>query len=355
MAQNISPELISLNLIAVEAKLEWEYMMKKANKRLIAHLTALAAIIFWGGTFVSTKVLLDYINPFEIIICRFLIAYTALWIAFPRFVKPTSIKEEMKFFFAGICGMTLYFMFENFALDNTTASNVALLITLSPVFTAIIAHIVTKDERFSKNIAIGFLIAITGIFLVIFNGDFGVSVNIVGDILALAAAAAASVYLIILKKIGREYNYIHLTRKVFFYGIITMIPVGILLRPEFEMQVLMEAKVVLNLLFLGIIASALCFFMWNTATGELGTIKVSTYIYLIPVVGMVASRVFLGEEISVYMITGAILILFGTYTSEHGFRFPKDSIKRRARLEKTKSISHEDIHMSTKRKEEIDG
>lgn len=279
---------------------------------------ALISIIVWGTTFVSTKVLLGHLHPLEIMIYRFILAYIVLFLAYPKFKKLGPLKEEILFFGAGATGMTIYFLFETFALQVSTASNVTLLISVAPVFTAILAHFMTKDEKFAKRLLLGFVISISGIFLVLFNGAFHLKLNIWGSVLALAAAACTSFYLILLKKIAHSYNQIHLTRKVFFYGILTALPVAFLFHPEFSLEPLKIPAVWMNLLFLAIIASALCFFMWNQALRYIGAVKLSNYVYLLPLVGMIVSVIFLKETVTFFMILGAFLIIAGTYISEHG-------------------------------------
>jgi len=293
------------------------------NKIVLGHFIAFIAITLWGITFVSTKILLSYLDPIEIMISRFVLAYLVLILAYPKFEKVKSWKDELSFFLAGTFGLTLYFIFEIFALERTTASNVALLISVAPILTAILAHVFTKDEKFTKGLLIGFIVSISGIALVIFNDTFYFSMNITGSLLAVAAAVSCSSYLVILKKISSSYNRIVVTRKVFFYGIVTSLPVAIILRPKIDLQIYLIPQVYLHLLFLGIIASALCFFMWNVALSYIGAIKLSAYTYLLPLVGMIASVIFLSEKITIIMGIGGILILTGTYVSENASKLRK--------------------------------
>ena len=293
------------------------------NKKLLGHMIAFIAITFWGITFVSTKILLNYIEPIEIMISRFTLAYLILLIAYPKFSKFKSFKDEFIFFLAGTFGLTLYFIFEILALERTTASNVAILISSAPILTAILAHIFTGDEKFNKGLLIGFIVSISGIVLVIFNDTFNFDMNVTGSLLAIAAAISCSSYLVILKRVGRSYNRIVVTRKVFLYGILTSIPFAVILRPDINYKTFLIPEVYLHLLFLGIIASALCFFLWNVALNYIGAIKLSAYTYLLPLVGMIASVIFLGEKITIIMTIGGVLILTGTYLSENTNRTKK--------------------------------
>jgi len=287
--------------------------------RVIGHVLAFVTIFFWGITFISTKLLLSDLSPTQILLVRFLIGYFSLWIAFPKFIKPFSFKDELLVFLAGISGITIYFLFENIALSFTTASNVGLLVSVAPITTAILAHYFTRDEKFTKNLFIGFVFAIGGIFLIVSNKFAGFSINFNGDLLALAAAISWGFYSIILKKIGNKYNYIHLTRKIFFYGVITIAPISFFIGDSYKISTFSSPSIIFNILFLGLIASALCFYMWSIALSRLGTIKASAYIYLLPLITMLMSVIVLNEIITTLMIVGACLIIIGTYLAENGF------------------------------------
>ena len=102
------------------------------------HILALLTVALWGGTFVSTKVLLAGVSPAEILVLRFLIGYVALWAIRPKLLRTSGWREEALFAAAGICGVTLAFMLENTALTLTTASNVSVIVATSPLFTGLI-------------------------------------------------------------------------------------------------------------------------------------------------------------------------------------------------------------------------
>lgn len=291
-------------------------------------------IMVWGTTFISTKILLRHLQPIEILFYRFLMGYFALLLFYPKIHKVKNWKEELSFLGAGICGVTLYFLTENIALQYTLASNVGLLISVAPILTAILAHITTKDEKINTNIVVGFMIAFTGIFLIIFNGNFILKLNPIGDFLALSAAIAWSFYSVLLKKIGNKYNYIYITRKIFLYGLITTIPLLPLFKVSFSLHTFLLPSVLGNLLFLGFIGSALCFVLWNTAVNFIGVVKTSNYIYLIPLITLVLSVIILKEQVTYLILVGGGLILLGVYISEHGFNPLKSFEKLLMRVKK---------------------
>jgi drug/metabolite transporter (DMT)-like permease len=280
------------------------------------HLAALITILIWGTAFVSTRVLLVDFQPVEIIFYRFIIGFIALLIAYPRRLKMTSRKEELTFAAAGLCGVVLYFLLENIALMYTAASNVGVIITVSPFFTALLANWLLDGEKLKANFFIGFIIAIAGIALISFNGITVLALNPIGDILALSAAIVWAVYSNQNKKIGDfGYNTVQTTRRIFCYGLAILAPILLFFRFEFGLERFTQPINVFNILFLGLGASALCFATWNLAVQTLGAVKTSIYIYLVPVITVVASVIVLSERVTWMSALGTILALVGLFVS----------------------------------------
>lgn len=291
------------------------------HNNLFLNIAAFVTVAIWATTFISSKILLNTLTPLEVMFFRFVIAYFILLLIHPKFHKADSIKEEILFAICGITGGSLYFLTENNAVKISLVSNVSLILATAPILTAFLAHFFTKNEKLNKNLIFGFLIAILGVFLVIFNGNFILKLNPTGDILALGASLCWAIYSVSTKKFGNKYNTLYLTRKIFFYAIITMIPFLFTSEFNFSPSRLMNFNVMLNLLFLGIIASSTCYVVWNFTVENLGVIKTNNYLYFLPVITLVLSIVILHEKMTAFSITGAILILFGVYVSEKGFNF----------------------------------
>ncbi len=281
------------------------------------HLSAFITAFIWGTTYISTKVLLDSFSPIDILFFRILIAYIVLLLVYPHFMKFRSIKEELLFIPAGICGVTLYFIFQNTSLTYTLASNASILISIAPFFTAIFSHFFLKDEELRANFFIGFAVSIIGIILIEFNGNYYLKLNPLGDFLAILSAIVWAIYCVLMKKISAyHYNAIQCTRKIFFYGLIFLVPILPLF--DFQLDFVRFASMpnLLNIMFLAIGASALCYITWNFALGILGAVKTSVYIYIVPVISIVMSSVILHEKLTLVAIVGGILILAGLYLSE---------------------------------------
>jgi drug/metabolite transporter (DMT)-like permease len=218
---------------------------------------------------------------------------------------------------AGLTGITLYFLFENIALTYTLASNVGIIISIAPLLTAVLAHYLLQGERLKPQFFSGFVMAILGIILIGFNGSFILKLNPIGDLLAALAALVWAFYSIIMRKISElGYNTIACTRRMFLYGLIFMIPALFLFKFDLNLAVFADPKILINILFLGVGASALCFVSWNWAVGILGAVKTSVYIYIVPVVTIVSAALILREQITPIAFGGAVLTLAGLFISE---------------------------------------
>ncbi len=288
------------------------------NRRMAGHLAALFTIIIWGTTFISTKVLLVDFRPVEILFFRFVMGFAALLLVCPHRMKGVGRRQEMTFALAGLCGICLYYLLENIALTYTMASNVGVIISVAPFFTAILSHVFLKSEgKLRANFFIGFVVAMAGVALISFNGS-NMELNPMGDILAVLAAFVWACYSILTRKIGSfGYPVILTTRRTFFYGILFMVPALFLFDFEVRLERFTDMTHLLNILYLGLGASALCFVTWNMAVKVLGAVKTSVYIYMVPVITVVTSVLVLKEPVTWVSVMGTVLAVAGIFLSEY--------------------------------------
>lgn len=287
------------------------------NKNAMGHLAALLTIVIWGTTFISTKILLVSFLPAEILFFRFVMGFLALLLICPRHLKKISFRQEITFAAAGLCGICMYYLLENIALTYTMASNVGVIISIAPFFTAIMTQLFTKsDEKLGINFLIGFIVAMTGIVLISFNGA-ELKLNPAGDILAVLAAFVWACYSILTRKIS-EFGYpvILTTRRTFFYGILFMIPALFFFDFRLGLTRFTHLPYLFNIIYLGLGASALCFVTWNIAVKALGAVRTSVYIYMVPVITVVTSVLILHERVTILAVIGTLLTLAGLFLSE---------------------------------------
>ena len=286
------------------------------NQKLLWHLIAVGAVAVWGTTFVNTKVLYNSgLTPSEIFFLRFLIAYVAIWFISPRKLFANSWRDEGLMLLLGITGGSLFFVAENSAVGLTYVNNVSFITSTSPLITVILGIVFVKSIKATWTLITGSLIALLGVEIVIFNGSFILHLNPWGDLLALLTAVCWAVYSLLMKAVSSKYSAVFITRKIFFYGLVTVLPMFLIDPWTATFSMLMTPKVVLNLLFLGLIASFLCFALWTVVIARLGVMTASNYQYLNPITTVVASAIFLSEPMTAIAYMGSALILIGVAVS----------------------------------------
>lgn len=192
-----------------------------------------------------------------------------------------------------------------------------MIVSIIPMITAVLAHFLLEGEKLRLTFLIGFISALIGLLLITFNGNVVLRLNPLGDIMAAGAALVFGGYSIFMKKLSAyEYHIIELTQRVFLYGLLFMVPALFLFDFHFDLSRFSSASNILNMLFLGIGASALCFATWNYSVGVLGAVKSSAYIYMVPVITIAASVLILHENMTWIALLGGALTLLGLYISE---------------------------------------
>jgi len=287
------------------------------RKTIWGHLAALFTIVIWGTTFTSTKVLLRSFTPLEILFLRMAIAFLVLFIAKPKKLALKDKRHELLFAAAGLCGIVIYQILENYSLSFTMVANTSLIVATSPFFIAIVSKIFLKTEKQGYLFYIGFLSAIAGIAVISFSSLAALRINPIGDLFALGSAVSWAFYSILTRQISvHGYNIVQVTRRVFGYAVLFLLPILFFSDFRSKLDLLVTPVNVLNVLYLGVLASATCFSAWNYAVKVLGAVRTSVYIYLVPVISVVTSSIVLSETITWLTAGGSILVLLGLFLSE---------------------------------------
>ena len=296
---------------------------------LLYHVLAILIVTVWGVTFISTKILINSgLTPAQIFTIRFSIAYIGIWAVClikggrDKVLFTRSLKEELMMAFLGITGGSLYFLTENSALAHTQASNAAFIVCIAPLLTLLLTLLLKRlfkgslidgleDVRPGFPLIGGTVLALAGMFLVVFNG-YTLHISPKGDLLAFGAALCWALYSQFMSQMTFRYGTFFATRKVFIYGLITIIPVILLSNNSNLMNVnFSDIKVWGNLLFLSILASLLCFISWNRVMAAIGNVTSTNYVYLNPVITLIAAIIILGESMTATAAIGSAMILGG--------------------------------------------
>ena len=298
------------------------------EKRVLPHIAALGTMFVWGLTFVSTKVLLEYMSPLDILLARTALGFVALCIVRPHLLRLRNRKDELLFAAAGLTGAFGYYLAENTALQFADASFVSVAVSTAPLFTAALGFAVLKEKGFGLRFMVGFVLAIAGIALISFQ-EGPAHASALGVILCLGAALAWAVYSVIIKQLSNKgYETIAVTKRVFAWGLAYMIAAQLIQGGGFPVAALAEPLVIVNLAFLGILASAGCFVTWGYSVKHLGTAAASAYIYLQAPITVVWAVLLLGEPLTAAIVVGFLLVLAGLLLSEG---FDKQLLERFSR------------------------
>lgn len=281
------------------------------------HVGAFAMIVVWGISFLNTRVLLDAgLTPTEIFVARFTIAYLAL-LAVSRFrVRWTNWRDELLFVVCGVAGGSAYFIAENTALEFTLISDVAVLVSTAPLTTALMGAIFYRDERITWLSLLGMILAFVGSTMLALKDGLVWGDSIVGDLLALLAAFVWAFYSMALKRLNRTYSTLFITRKMFFYGVLSALPFLCLQETAIDCRKLCQPAVWGNLLYLGLVCSMAAYFIWGITVKRIGAVRASNYFYFSPIISMIAAAIWFGERTNAVAYVGCILILAGVIMAE---------------------------------------
>lgn len=291
------------------------------RKLALSHLGAVLAVTAWGLSFVSTKVLLDNgLHPVEIYVYRFVLAYLLILAVCHKRFMSNSWRDEGLFALCGLSAGSIYFIAENTALQYTLATNVSLITSLSPILTTMLVGFLYKSERPGRGFVFGSTIAFLGVGLVVFNSstleNTSFQINPIGDLLSLLAAIGWALYSLILRRLNATYDVLYITRKTFFYGVVTALPF-LAAEPEVSsITLLLRPEVYGNLLFLGLFASMFSYLIWAQTVKVLGALQASNYLYFQPIVTLVASVWLISEPLTWIGIAGCVLIIGGVCLSD---------------------------------------
>lgn len=289
--------------------------------KVLAHLGALLTASAWGSSFLSTKILMSGdggFTPVEMFVYRFAAAYLLLLLFTFKNIRSNSWKDELTFLLCGVCSGSLYFITENFALQLTTTGNVSLLASLSPLFTTILVAVMYR-QRIQPGVILGSVVSFIGAGCIIFSHGESMEFKPSGDLLAIAASLSWAVYTMAIKRVLPLYSGFFVTRKLFFYGVISAIPLLLFQKEPIHLGLLFDfshPEFILNFLFLVVMCSLAAYVIWNEVMRILGPVSANNYLYIQPLVTMIAAYFVFGENIYLLGYIGCVLIIGGLIYSD---------------------------------------
>jgi drug/metabolite transporter (DMT)-like permease len=282
------------------------------NSLTLKYLLIILAVIFWGSSFIATKVALKELSPETIISLRLIIAATFLLITALLLKKDFSINlKSHGFIFILALIAVFHLMIQVTGLKYTTASNTGWIIGTAPIFMAVLAAIFFREKIGLLKIG-GIIIAMFGLLLLIGKGNI-TNVDLIknkGDLLVLASAFTWGVYSMVNKKISLSYSPLMTILYLFIMMAVIIIPFN-LNEASVNSVVHLSLNGWISILFLGLFCSGIAYVIWAYSLRDLESAKVGAFLYFEPLVTVLAAWVLLNESITGLMILSGIIITLG--------------------------------------------
>ena len=281
------------------------------NKLTIFALIFLA-VVFWGNSFIATKLLLTEIEPVTIIVLRLIVASIVLSAYALVTKKKFSIKLKSHLYILLLAAVASFHLWiQVTGLKFTTAANTGWIIGTAPLFIVVLGIIFFK-EKITLIQILGIALALAGLILLISNGDI-TNIDFIstkGDLLVLASAFTWGVYSTINKKISLSYSPTMTILYLFVFMAIFIVPFN-LTQEKINSIIHLSFTGWLMVSFLGIFCSGVAYSIWSYALRVLDSGKVGAFLYMEPFVTVLAAWIFLSESITLLMIISGLIITFG--------------------------------------------
>ncbi len=286
----------------------------KDKKQLLEHFLAFFTIFIWALTFLCTKALMDVFTNLEILFLRYALAYVCIWLIYPKKPEKIGLKYELLIVLASICGTSYYQYMENLSVKFTTPASVSFITAMAPLFTAIFSTIILKT-KLTKETIIGMIISIIGVGFVSFGDSRILDTGLKGDIIIFCTVWMWAIYTILVKILAdRGIKGFAVTRRLFFYSLLEM-AIPLILKADFSREKF-TLPTIAGIVYLGLFASAVCFYTWNRAAERLGPVTTAKYLFIMPAITLIAQVIVKMSALSVPAVFGMALILLGLYVSE---------------------------------------
>ncbi len=286
---------------------------------------ALLAVIIWSGNFVIARDVIKQIPPISLNFYRWLLASILLapfaWRS--TIASWPIIKKDLPYFFwISLLGISLFNSFVYIGAHYTTAINMALIgTTSSPIIVVILARIFLKEKIYLAK-AVGTLLCISGVLFLLSHGNLNNLLHLhfaQGDLWMLLAGLSFAIYNILVRKKPKELQPLPFLFIIFSLGTLLMIP-GFLWETSRSSPVVWDLHLAGAVLFLGLGASVICFFIWNLAITKLGAGRTALFGNLIPIFSSLEAVAILNEKISYFHWVSFCLVVAGLVIANLSFK-----------------------------------
>lgn len=289
--------------------------MKKIH--LPVHLYALAAMLFWGLSFIWSSVLLTYYQPVTIIFIRLILStaflFTILW--FSGMKRMVARRDYGLLILSAFFNPFLYFLCENYGLKLSSPTIAAVIIATIPLFSPLIAFFAVKERLTLLNLG-GIVISFFGVIVMLVTPDLSLSGDVNGVLFLFGAVVSALFFSVLLKKLTNKYSALMLVAWQNLIGIFLFFPIFLIYEAKTAISVPINNQIISSFLLLSILASSAAFVLFAHTVKLIGVSKANIYSNLIPVFTAFFSYFLIGESFNIQKTVGIFLVIGGVFLSE---------------------------------------
>jgi drug/metabolite transporter (DMT)-like permease len=290
----------------------------KAHDTFLTYLALATAVLFWGLSFVATKIALQSFSPFCLIFFRFFTAALFFIVLLWRTGFPSLTKKTLKsLLLLALMQPGLYFLFETFGLQYTSATKTSLIIATIPVVVLVLSTFFLK-ERLRPINTLGVVVSLAGVALLVFGGRPQTALQgmMIGDMLICGAVLAASIYMIMTRRLGESLSSLQITGMQIIFGALLFLPFFLWDLPHLDWQSVTKDSL-MALIVLTIFATIGAFLCYNFALTRIPAAQAAVCINGIPLVTACGAWVLLGETLTSMQFLGGALVLVAVFLANH--------------------------------------
>jgi drug/metabolite transporter (DMT)-like permease len=279
-------------------------------------LFLLLPVIFWGISYIAIKVVLTELEPVEMISIRFLLASPTLYLILRlKGIKPWPVAMKGRLLFASFV-VFLHFWVMAVGMKEVSASNTAWILTTAPIFIAVLSWLYLK-EKFNLPQWLGLALACCGVLFLTYNGDSSNLswLNSRADLIVLGSCVTWAVYTIGTREITGKVNPLVATFWMTTVAGIVFVPYTIA-SSGLDKFASLQTNTVISLVFLGVFCLAVAFWLWSEGLARQTAAEVGVWLYVEPLITVVAAWLLISETPTVWLAIGAVLITAGVYVAE---------------------------------------
>lgn len=291
--------------------------MKKAT----IHLAAFFSMLFWGISYIWSKIVFEYYTPLTTIFLRLIISFSVIYLFIRLTGKWENIKKQDRWLFilGSFFNPFLYFIGESYGLNQVSASVSAFIIATIPVFTPVIGYFIFREKLSTLNI-VGLVISFIGVFFIILKKNLELDASPKGVALLFLAVFAAIIYSIFIKKLSIKYRPTTIIFVENLLGTLYFLPLFLWFDASVFLSVRPSTGALFSLMMLGVFASSAAYILYTFVISQIGISKANLYTNLIPVFATVIAFFILDEVATPLKLTGMFVIVSGVVLSQMKMR-----------------------------------